>query len=79
MTINGIRYVVDTGVVKARTYNPRIGLETLAIRAVSKAQAKQRTGRAGRECAGQCYRLYTEPTFDSLSVSYSALASANDC
>ncbi len=38
ITINGIKYVVDTGVVKSRSFNPRIGLETLAVCPISKAQ-----------------------------------------
>lgn len=33
---------------------------------VSKAQAWQRSGRAGREDSGSCYRLYTEQEFDNL-------------
>lgn len=41
-----------------------IGLEVLAVQRVSKAQAWQRTGRAGREDSGICYRLYTEDEFE---------------
>lgn len=66
ITIPGIRYVVDTGVCKARGYNSRIGVETLAVVPVSKAQARQRAGRAGREGPGKCYRLYTEASFEGL-------------
>jgi ATP-dependent RNA helicase DDX35 len=33
---------------------------------VSKAQAQQRAGRAGREAEGQCYRLYTETAYEGL-------------
>lgn len=40
------------------------GLEVLAVQRVSKTQAWQRTGRAGREDSGICYRLYTEDEFD---------------
>ncbi|XP_015776997.1 PREDICTED: putative ATP-dependent RNA helicase DHX33 [Acropora digitifera] len=36
------------------------------VQPVSKAQARQRTGRAGRETSGVCYRLYTEEQFDEL-------------
>ena len=36
---------------------------------ISKAQARQRAGRAGRECPGTCYRLYTEELFKSLKES----------
>lgn len=35
---------------------------------ISKAQANQRAGRAGRECPGSCYRLYSEDAFDALEV-----------
>jgi HrpA-like RNA helicase len=35
---------------------------------VSKAQANQRAGRAGRECEGKCFRLFTEPSFEELEV-----------
>ena len=31
---------------------------------VSKAQARQRTGRAGREREGTCYRLFSIQRFD---------------
>lgn len=33
---------------------------------ISKAQALQRSGRAGREAPGTCYRLYTEEQFEAL-------------
>lgn len=64
ITISGIKYVVDTGMVKAKKYNPDSGLEVLAVQRVSKTQAWQRTGRAGREDSGICYRLYTEDEFE---------------
>ena len=66
ITIPGVKYVIDTGMVKARGYNPVIGLDLLLIQPVSKAQARQRAGRAGREMPGYCYRLYTEESFHSL-------------
>uniref|UniRef100_A0A8C0KVA5 RNA helicase n=1 Tax=Canis lupus dingo TaxID=286419 RepID=A0A8C0KVA5_CANLU len=40
------------------------GLEVLAVQRVSKTQAWQRAGRAGREDSGICYRLYTENEFE---------------
>ncbi|XP_067866115.1 ATP-dependent RNA helicase DHX33 isoform X2 [Heterodontus francisci] len=64
VTIPGIKYVVDTGMVKAKRYTPESGLEVLAVQRVSKAQAWQRAGRAGRQQAGICYRLYTEEEFE---------------
>lgn len=66
VTISGIKFVIDTGMVKAKRFNPDSGLEVLAVQRVSKAQAWQRAGRAGREDSGSCYRLYTEEEFDNL-------------
>ncbi|XP_039144365.1 pre-mRNA-splicing factor ATP-dependent RNA helicase DEAH10 isoform X1 [Dioscorea cayenensis subsp. rotundata] len=69
VTIPGIRYVVDPGLVKARSYNPVTGMESLIIIPTSKAQAQQRSGRAGREGPGKCFRLYPESEFGMLSDS----------
>jgi ATP-dependent RNA helicase DHX8/PRP22 len=63
LTISGVTTVVDCGLVKQRSYNPRLGTETLVHEPVSQAQARQRAGRAGREGPGQCYRLYTEASY----------------
>ena len=66
VTIDGIVYVIDTGYVKLRAFNPMTGIETLTPTPVSKASATQRAGRAGRTKPGKCYRLYTEARFQSL-------------
>ncbi|KAI9193654.1 P-loop containing nucleoside triphosphate hydrolase protein [Polychytrium aggregatum] len=63
ITISGVRYVIDTGLAKVRSYNPKIGLESLKIEPISKASASQRTGRAGREAPGICFRLYPEEDY----------------
>ena len=66
ITIPGIRYVVDPGFVKSRSFNPGLGADLLQVLPISKAQAWQRTGRAGREGPGKCYRLFTEEAFMGL-------------
>lgn len=66
ITIPGIRFVIDPGFVKMRVYNPRVGMETLSVVPTSKASCRQRTGRAGREAPGECYRIFTEEAFRSL-------------
>jgi ATP-dependent RNA helicase DDX35 len=66
VTIDGIVFVVDSGFVKQRAYNPETGIETLTATPVSKASASQRAGRAGRTKPGKCYRLYTEADYNSL-------------
>ncbi|SMN19978.1 similar to Saccharomyces cerevisiae YER013W PRP22 DEAH-box RNA-dependent ATPase/ATP-dependent RNA helicase [Maudiozyma saulgeensis] len=63
ITIDGIYYVVDPGFSKVNSYNPRAGMEQLIVSPISKAQANQRKGRAGRTGPGKCYRLYTESAF----------------
>ncbi|XP_060201491.1 pre-mRNA-splicing factor ATP-dependent RNA helicase DEAH10-like [Lycium barbarum] len=69
VTIPGIKYVVDPGLVKARTYDPKMGVDSLIIVTTSKAQALQRSGRAGRDGPGKCYRLYQESFFEKLTDS----------
>lgn len=66
VTIPGIKFVIDTGMVKEKTYHPKVGIEMLKVHRVSKAQAWQRAGRAGRECSGTCYRLFTKQEFDKM-------------
>lgn len=64
LTIDGISYVIDPGYVKNMTYDPRTGQQTLDLHLISQAQAKQRTGRAGRTGPGKCYRLYTKEDYE---------------
>ncbi|XP_058070321.1 pre-mRNA-splicing factor ATP-dependent RNA helicase DEAH1-like isoform X2 [Magnolia sinica] len=59
LTIDGIRYVIDPGFCKMKSYNPRTGMESLLINPISKASAMQRAGRSGRTGPGKCFRLYT--------------------
>lgn len=66
VTIPNIKYVIDTGKVKCRAFNPVTGLDSLKVTTISKAQANQRSGRAGRVTAGSCYRLYTSDEFDTM-------------
>ncbi|XP_072446116.1 probable ATP-dependent RNA helicase DHX40 isoform X3 [Chiloscyllium punctatum] len=60
LTIDGIRYVVDCGFVKQLNHNPRVGLDILEVVPISKSEAVQRAGRAGRTSAGKCYRIYSK-------------------
>ncbi|GJS34756.1 pre-mRNA-splicing factor ATP-dependent RNA helicase DEAH1-like protein isoform X1 [Tanacetum coccineum] len=59
LTIDGIKYVIDPGFVKMKSYNPRTGMESLLVTPISKASANQRAGRSGRTGPGKCFRLYT--------------------
>ncbi len=48
LTVDGIIYVIDTGYCKLKMYNPKIAMDALAITPISRANANQRSGRAGR-------------------------------
>lgn len=69
LTIPGIRIVIDSGMQKIRDFDGGLfgSLETLTVRPTSKAAARQRSGRAGREAPGIVFRLYTETSFDTLT------------
>ncbi|KAL7670956.1 hypothetical protein ACOME3_005871 [Neoechinorhynchus agilis] len=63
LTVDGIKFVIDTGYCKLKVYNPRVGMDALQVFPISQANAEQRAGRAGRTGPGQCFRLYTERAF----------------
>ena len=63
LTVDGILYVIDSGFCKLKVYNPKIGMDALLVTPVSKANANQRSGRAGRTGPGYCFRLYTDRQF----------------
>lgn len=70
LTIDGIRYVVDPGFVKLSAWDPQLGMNSLRIVPISRAQANQRAGRAGRTAPGKCFRLYPEQIYqDEMSDS----------
>ncbi|KAJ7081536.1 P-loop containing nucleoside triphosphate hydrolase protein [Mycena crocata] len=69
VTIEGVKFVIDCGFVKIRTYNPTTALASLATVPTSVASATQRAGRAGRTSSGVCYRLYPISAFDTLPLS----------
>jgi len=66
VTVPGVRFVVDCGKSKVKQFRPRLGMESLLAKPISKSSAIQRTGRAGREGPGRCFRLYTEETYETL-------------
>ncbi len=45
-------FVIDCGYCKLKTYNPKIGMDSLLIYPISQANANQRSGRAGRTGPG---------------------------
>ena len=63
LTVPGIKYVVDTGLVRMSRYSHRLKVQRLPIEPISQASAKQRAGRCGRTSEGICIRLYSEQDF----------------
>ncbi|XP_065874581.1 pre-mRNA-splicing factor ATP-dependent RNA helicase DEAH1-like [Euphorbia lathyris] len=59
LTIDGIKYVIDPGFCKTKSYNLRTGVEALLVTPISKASCMQRAGRSVRTGPGKCFRLYT--------------------
>ena len=60
LTIEGVRVVIDSGLMRVPVYEPDVGLTRLTTVRVSRANADQRRGRAGRVEPGVCYRLWEE-------------------
>ncbi|CAG8627755.1 11317_t:CDS:2 [Acaulospora morrowiae] len=66
VTIPGIKYVVDSGFVKQKSYDPTTGMDALLVVPISQAAATQRAGRAGRTAPGKAFRLYSRESFEKL-------------
>ncbi|WP_105104238.1 ATP-dependent helicase HrpB [Microbulbifer pacificus] len=62
LTIEGIRLVVDSGLMRESRFDPNTGMNRLVTTQISQASATQRAGRAGRLSAGHCLRLWSEST-----------------
>ncbi|MGQ0561924.1 MAG: ATP-dependent helicase HrpB, partial [Gemmatimonadota bacterium] len=60
LTIEGVRIVVDSGLMRVPRFDARTGMTRLDTITVTRASADQRRGRAGRVAPGVCYRLWGE-------------------
>ena len=80
LTIQDVQVVVDCGRARRARYDPEKGLQRLVTERVSKAEATQRAGRAGRVAAGRCYRMWARaeegamPAFAPPEIAISDLA-----
>ncbi|RHN65635.1 putative RNA helicase [Medicago truncatula] len=68
LTIPGVKYVIDSGLVKDSRFDPSSGMNVLKVCWISQSSAKQRAGRAGRTEPGRCYRLYSEADYQSMET-----------
>ncbi|WP_068109478.1 ATP-dependent helicase HrpB [Tropicimonas marinistellae] len=60
LTIEGITCVVDAGRARRARFDPGSGMSRLVTERVTRAEATQRAGRAGRLAPGICFRLWTK-------------------
>jgi ATP-dependent helicase HrpB len=59
VTVPGVTWVVDSGLVRQPRSDPATGLDHLDTVPISRASAEQRAGRAGRLAPGRALRLWT--------------------
>src|SRR6056297_1645796 len=80
LTIEDVRIVVDGGKARRARFDPARGMSRLVTEDVSRAEAEQRRGRAGRTAPGVCYRLWTRgqdgarPAFPPAEIEVADLA-----
>ena len=63
VTIDDCVFVIDCGQMKEKRFDSNRNMESLEVAWVSKANALQRKGRAGRVMPGVCIHLFTRPRF----------------
>ena len=81
LTVPGIRYVIDPGLVRISRYSNKTKVQRLPIEPVSQASANQRAGRCGRVAEGVAIRLFSQadylsrPRFTEPEILRTSLAS----
>lgn len=70
LTIDGLKYVVDTGYANVNMYYPMKGTEELVILPISNTSSTQRRGRVGRRAAGDVHYLYAKDKVVNNKTSY---------
>ncbi|WP_121630732.1 ATP-dependent helicase HrpB [Tropicibacter alexandrii] len=67
LTIADIRVVIDGGKARRARFHPGSGMSRLVTERVTRAEATQRAGRAGRVAEGTAYKLWTKGEEGALS------------
>ncbi|XP_031550267.1 putative ATP-dependent RNA helicase DHX57 isoform X2 [Actinia tenebrosa] len=70
VTIDDIVYVIDCGKMKENRYDSSKGMESLEETWVSRANARQRRGRAGRVTSGVCFHLFTSHRYEHVMAEH---------
>jgi len=69
LTIDGVKYVIDSGLVRMNEYDPASDTTKLVVTSTAQDSLKQRQGRAGRTQPGECHFLITQDEFNRRPVS----------
>uniref|UniRef100_A0A0K0DWR0 RNA helicase n=1 Tax=Strongyloides stercoralis TaxID=6248 RepID=A0A0K0DWR0_STRER len=67
ITIDDVVFVIDSGKVKEKTYDPVSRISQLKTQFIAKSNAEQRAGRAGRCKNGYCIRLFSNEDYQTMS------------
>ena len=78
LTIEGITIVVDAGRARRAQFDPSSGMSRLVTEKVTRAEATQRAGRAGRVSPGVAYKLWTRGEEGALAAFPPAEIEAGD-
>ncbi len=68
LTLPDIRIVVDGGRARRARFDPASGMSRLVTERVTRAEAEQRRGRAGRVAPGVCHRLWARTEEGALAA-----------
>ncbi len=60
LTVEGVRFVVDSGLIAQSEWNPEVAQGGVRTKAHSQAGIRQRWGRVGRKAPGWVFPLYTK-------------------
>jgi len=63
VTIENVKVVIDIGYDKETYFDDQKRMNITENTVISKSNADQRAGRAGRTCPGVCYRIYSEEDY----------------
>lgn len=70
ITIDGLKYVVETGTQKTSIYDYKIGGTALKLTPVSESSRLQRRGRLGRTAPGTVYYMYKKGAMEDIVQQY---------
>ena len=68
LTIEDVCVVVDCGLARRARFDPGTGMSRLVTERVTRAEATQRQGRAGRVAEGVCFRMWARAEEGALAA-----------